>query len=105
MRRSHQLEIEQLLIQWETQLARLDHYQTTLLPLAEDRVQAALAGYRGNRLSLSELLAARRAAIGADLERLRIEEETANLWATLEYRFPELESENAPIVSTEEVAP
>jgi outer membrane protein TolC len=91
MRRSHQLEIEQLLIQWEAQLARLDHYQKTLLPLAEESVQAALAGYRGNRLSLSELLATRRAAIGTDIERLRIEEEAAALWATLEFRFPELE--------------
>lgn len=95
MRRSHQLEIEQMLIQWEAQLARLDHYQTTLLPLADERVQAALAGYRGNRISLSALLSARRAAIEVDSERLRIEEEAAALWATLEFRFPELQGKSA----------
>lgn len=105
MRRSHQLEIEQLLIQWEAQLARLDHYQKTLLPLAAEGVQAALAGYRGNRLSLSELLAARRAAIEADIERLRIEEEAAALWATLEFRFPELESSTDAVANTQESAP
>lgn len=104
MRRSHQLEIEQLLIQWEAQLARLDHYQKTLLPLAEERVQATLAGYRGNRLSLSTLLAARRAAIDVDVERLRIEEEAAALWATLEFRFPELEGSTTAVANTQESA-
>lgn len=94
MRRSHQLEIEQLLTEWRAQLTRLDHYQNTLLPLANDRAHATLAAYRGNRVPLSAVLEARRAEIEADIQRLRIEEKAAVLWAALEFRFPEL----APMV-------
>lgn len=91
MRRIHQLEIEQVLTEWQTQLTRLDHYQDTLLPLAEERERAALAGYRGNQLPLSAVMDARQEVIAADIERVRIEAAAAELWATLEFRFPELD--------------
>lgn len=59
--------------------ARLVRYDATLLPLAADRLQAALAGYRGAGASLGMVLEARRAELDTRMERLRLEREAARL--------------------------
>jgi outer membrane protein TolC len=53
--------------------------------LAAERTRAALAAYRGGSGTLIGVLDARRAEIDARIERLRVEMETAALWAQLEY--------------------
>ena len=70
--------------QWQGNRKRLDAYDRDLIPLAALRTQAALAAYRGNG-PLQAVLEARRMEIDTHLERLRLEMETAALWAQLNY--------------------
>lgn len=81
---------------WQSNLARLDNYDTSLIPLVSERTQVALSAYQGNRTPISTVLDARRAEIDMHLERLRLEEETAGLWTQLEFLLP---SENSTQVS------
>lgn len=69
---------------WQSARARLARYDATLLPLAADRIQAALASYRGAGANLGMVLEARRAELDTRLERLRLEREAARLSVQLE---------------------
>ncbi|MEO5696393.1 MAG: TolC family protein [Burkholderiaceae bacterium] len=71
--------------QWHSERDRLAHYDTTLIPLAGERVRAALAAYRGSSGPLNAVLEARRMDIETRMEKLRIETSAATLWARLEY--------------------
>ncbi|MEO7853265.1 MAG: TolC family protein, partial [Rubrivivax sp.] len=71
------------ILTWRSERERLAHYDTRLLPLAAERVHAALAAYRGASGPLSAVLEARRMEIDTRLERLRIEMDAAGLWAQL----------------------
>lgn len=88
MTREHLADINRWQQTWRADLERLAAYDKTLLPLATQRTQAALADYRGAGGSLTSVLEARRMELDTGLERLRIEQETAALWATLEYLLP-----------------
>lgn len=92
MTRAHRAETERWLTTWRSNLARLEDYDATLIPLAAERTRAALAAYRGGRGTLAAVLEARRMEIDTRLERLRIEMETAGLWVELEYLIPEQQS-------------
>ncbi len=74
---------------WRGNLKRLADYDRTLIPLADERIQAALAAYRGGKAPLAAVLDARAAALDTRLERLRIEAETARAWIALEYLLPD----------------
>ena len=74
--------------EWQGGRDRLAHYAATLAPLAGERTRAALAAYRGGAGSLSAVLEARRAEIETRVERLRLEMETADRWARLEFLVP-----------------
>ena len=76
------------LLQWHSTRDRLAHYDNTLIPLASDRGQAAIAAYRGGSGPLAAVLDARRTEIDHRVERLRLEMEAAALWARLEYLIP-----------------
>lgn len=69
---------------WGRQIAR---YQQTLLPLARDRAQTALAGYRSGG-SLQPWLDARRAEIELRLSYADALAARARLWASLAYLLP-----------------
>jgi outer membrane protein TolC len=73
---------------WQANRERLAQYDVTLIPLAAERVRAAQAAYRGASGPLGAVLEARRAALDTRLEHLRIEMETAGLWAQLNYLIP-----------------
>ncbi|HEX4916642.1 MAG TPA: TolC family protein [Limnobacter sp.] len=73
---------------WTSNLKRLRDFNQSLIPLTQQRTQAALAAYRGNVGSLNDVLAARRMEIDMRMEKLRIEMETARIWAQLEYLIP-----------------
>ncbi len=88
MTRAHLADTERWLTTWRANLTRLDDYDKTLIPLAAERTRAALTAYRGGRGELAGVLEARRMEIDTRLERLRIEMETASLWAELEYLIP-----------------
>jgi outer membrane protein TolC len=86
--REHTAEARRMLQEWQSDRARLLRYENALLPLAAERMQAALAAYRGNTGSLGAVLEARRAGIDTRLEQLRLEMDTARLWARLNYLAP-----------------
>jgi len=74
--------------QWQSNRERLDQYDAALIPLAAERTRAAIATYRGGGGPLASVLEARRVEIDTRMERLRLEMETAALWAQLEYLIP-----------------
>lgn len=89
IRREHLFEVRRLWESWRSNLSRLDDYDHTLLPLTEARTQAAQAAYRGGKGALAAVLEARRMAVDTRIERLRIEMQTAALWAELAFLIPE----------------
>ncbi len=70
--------------QWQGNRRRLDAYDETLIPIGQQRTQAALAAYRGNGPLLA-VLEARRMEIETRMDRLRLEMETAALWVQLNH--------------------
>ena len=85
--REHLAETQRWVQEWRSDLERLARYDDTLIPLATERSAAALATYRGGG-PLSAVLEARRAEIDTRIERVRLEMETAALWAQMEYLIP-----------------
>lgn len=88
MRRERLFEVQRLLANWRSNLTRLEDYDKTLIPLATERVQATEAAFRGGKAPLAAVLDAQRMVIDTQLERLRIEKQTAAWWAELEYLIP-----------------
>lgn len=88
MLRAHVAEVQALLADWQSGLSRLQRYRERLIPLAEARVRAALAAYRGGRGSLSDALASRRLLLDTRLQALELEQQTALTWADLEFLLP-----------------
>jgi outer membrane protein TolC len=86
--REHVADVRTWLQQWQNNRDRLTRYDNALTPLAAERTRAAIAAYRGGSGSLSTVLEARRMEIDTRLERVRLEMETAGLWAQLEYLIP-----------------
>jgi outer membrane protein TolC len=87
--RMHRAEDLAMLQQWQSDRERLTRYDASLLPLAADRIDAALAAYGGGTGTLSSVLEARRAQIDTRLERIRLEQDAAHLWAQLNFLLPE----------------
>jgi outer membrane protein TolC len=86
--RMHAAEAKSMLRQWRANRDRTRRYEQSLTPLAADRTRAALAAYRGASGTLSSVLEARRAQVDVQLEQLRLELETARLWAQINYLIP-----------------
>lgn len=81
--RAHVSEVQAMVQEWQGNRERLKRYGQTLLPLAHERVQATLAAYRGGSAALTAVLEARRGEIDTQMEHIRLELETARLWAQL----------------------
>src|SRR5258707_821554 len=60
-RRMHEAELRGFYADWQTAGVRMERFEKLLLPLARERVAAALAAYRGGRGELGVVLEARRA--------------------------------------------
>jgi outer membrane protein TolC len=97
--REHIADTRMWLQAWRSNRDRLANYDSTLIPLAAERTRAALAAYRGARGLLAAVLEARRMEIDTRMDRLRLDMETASLWAQLEYLIP---AEHAAAASTEQ---
>jgi outer membrane protein TolC len=91
--REHLAETRRWIQSWQANLQRLAQYDRTVVPLAAQRTAAALAAYRGGSTPLAALLDARRSEIEVGIDRLRLEMETATLWAQLEYLIPAFDGE------------
>ena len=83
--RAHVAEALATLQEWRSTRDRLGRYDTSILPLTLERTRAALAAYRGATGALTAVLEARRGEIDMRMERLRLEMESARLWANINY--------------------
>jgi len=86
--REYLAQTESWIEDWRAGLARIAFIDRDRAPLAQQRVDAALAAYRGGQSSLSLVLEARRAALELQMERIALELQTGRLWARLEYLIP-----------------
>jgi outer membrane protein TolC len=87
-RRMHEAELRSWLVDHETAAKRIERFRTVLLPLARDRVSAALAAYQGGRGELALVLEANRAVTETELARIGVESERARAWANLSFQYP-----------------
>ncbi len=94
--RSHEAEVRNLLNDWQSGKERVARFNAQLVPLAQQRTQAALAGYRAGKADLPSVLAARRDEIDMHLQALTVEQETARLWAQLNYLKPDTSTNSLP---------
>lgn len=88
--RMHLAETQNTLTEWHSKRDRLALFQATVLPLAQQRVAASLAAYRGGKLSLNDLLASQNKEIETRLQSLQLEADAAKLWAVLQFLVPNL---------------
>ncbi|MEY4883580.1 MAG: hypothetical protein RIS34_1434 [Pseudomonadota bacterium] len=89
--REHVADTRVWLQEWQSNRERLVQYDRALIPLSLERTRAAIAAYRGGSGLLSAVLEARRMEIDTSMDRLRLEMETATLWAQLAYLIPATE--------------
>lgn len=73
---------------WRSNLKRVADFDSHLIPLTQQRTQAALSAYQGGTGTLGEVLASRRMEIDMRMEKMRILMDTARIWAQLEYLVP-----------------
>ena len=87
-RRIHEAEIRGIYADWQTAGVRIGRFEKLLLPLARERVAAALAAYRGGRGELPTVLEARRAETETRLGFVQAQLERARAWAKLNFLLP-----------------
>jgi outer membrane protein TolC len=92
LQRAHEAEVRAMLQEWRSHEDRLRRYDASLLPLASQRSEAAIASYRAGSGPLTAVLDARRNEVDVRLERLRIEMDRARIWAQLNYLLPSHDS-------------
>ncbi len=85
VRREHLQRLESDLADHERLGRALERSRRVLLPLAAEKVELALTGYRGGRLALSEVIAARRERVDAALAQIGLEAEQMQVAARLRY--------------------
>ena len=87
--RAYEAEVRSLLNDWQTGKERVLRYNNQLVPVAGQRMAAALTAYRIGKGDLSSVLAARREEINTRIQALGLELETARFWAQLNYLKPD----------------
>ena len=90
--RAHTAEVRAMLAEWENDRERRSRYERDVLPLATERTQSTLAGYRGAKASITDVLLARRNEIDVRLQALQLDMEIARLWAQLNFLFPDTDT-------------
>ena len=95
--RTHTAEVDAMVADWRTGLERLKRIEGELVPLSEQRTQAALAAYRGNAGSLGAVLEARRNERDTRMQALQVAAETARAWAQLSFLVPDSPGGASPI--------
>jgi outer membrane protein TolC len=87
--RMHSAELRKTLASWRSASTRVERYEHELIPLADDRADAALAAYRGGRGDLQASLAALDEAIEQRITYTELQNTLGQSWATLHFAFPE----------------
>ena len=86
--RQHLAEVQAAWSDWESAAARLKRFDDSLLPLSQQRTQAALAAYRGGRGDITPVLQARRDELDLKLQKLQLSAEQGRAYAQLLYFLP-----------------
>ena len=94
--REHVAETRTMIVEWQSGKKRVSRYDRELIPLAGERSQAVLAGYRGGKATLSDVLAARRNETELRIQAIQLQMETARLWAQLNFLFPDSDAAQHP---------
>jgi outer membrane protein TolC len=81
--RMHRAEIESMVAVWRSGRQRLQHFESTLLPLARDRSRAVLAGYGSGRGDLRAVLDALRDEVDLQREYVALEGDVTRAWTFL----------------------
>jgi outer membrane protein TolC len=87
--RMHTADLRKSIIAWRNALERSQRYERELLPLADDRAEAALAAYRGGRGDLQGPLVAFNAAIQQSIDYTELQGTLGQTWAMLHFAFPQ----------------
>jgi outer membrane protein TolC len=87
--RMHTTELRKALTAWRSAGQRVRRYERELIPLADDRADAALAAYRGGRGDLQASLTALDDAIEQRVTCTELQNTLGQAWATLHFAFPE----------------
>ena len=87
--RMHVATLHKTLAAWRSARERVRRYQSELLPLADDRAEAALAAYRGGRGDLQATLVAFDAAVEQRIAYAGLVNTLGQAWAGLRYAFAE----------------
>jgi outer membrane protein TolC len=88
MLRDHVVQTRLMINEWHNDRERVVRYARDLVPLATERTRASVAAYSGGKLSLVEVLTARRNEIEVRLQALQLQADTAKIWAQLNFLFP-----------------
>jgi len=87
--RMHTADLRKLLATWRSAVERSRRYEKELLPLADDRADAALASYRGGRSDLQTTLTAFNNVIEQRVTYTDLLNTLGQSWASLHYAFPQ----------------
>jgi len=87
--RAYEAEVRSLLNDWQTGKERVLRYNSQMIPVAGQRLAAALTAYRIGKGDLASVLTARREEINTRIQALGLELETARFWAQLNYLKPD----------------
>ena len=88
MLRDHIAEVRVMWQEWQSYRERINRYDVTLVPLGVERTRAASTAYRSNTGSLAAVLDARRSEIDTAIERVKLELDSARVWARLYFLLP-----------------
>lgn len=81
--RMYRAEIESTAAVWRSGRQRLEHFESTLLPLARDRSRAVLTGYSSGRGDLLAVLGALRDEVDLQREYVALEGDVTRAWTFL----------------------
>ena len=87
-RRVQEAELRGWLADFDSAQRRIERYETVLMPLANERIGAALAAYEGGRGELPGVLEAERARTEAELGLIQSLIERGRAWANLSFAYP-----------------
>ena len=95
-RRAHLAEVRVDLADWTANVTRMKRIEAQQLPLAQERIKAALAAYAGGRGELAPVLDARRADVETRMSLLQARTDAARAWAQLSFLLPAASHKDKP---------
>lgn len=83
--RGEEAEVNVMVNDWRNGTRRVDRFADSLVPIARQRTEAALAAYRGGKGDLASVLAARREQLELQMQAITAELDTARAWARVNF--------------------